>query len=67
MFAAGWTVNKPARISVLKTQAEPGDMILVYGRLYRMKDGVIQLAATSVRPIKTGDFTVESAMPESED
>ena len=57
-FRAGWIVDKPARISHLKTLAKPGDMIVVYGQLYRMEDGVVQLAATAVRPIKTADFKV---------
>ena len=60
-FVAGWTVDKPARIDYLRSLAKPGCMILVYGKPYRMADGVIQIAATSVRPIKSSDFqTVEA-------
>ncbi len=50
----GWTVDKPARISYLKTLAKPGYMIIVYGKPWRQGDGAIQLAATAVRPIKSG-------------
>ncbi|MDF7825036.1 hypothetical protein P4B35_13520 [Pontiellaceae bacterium B12227] len=55
-FRAGWTVDKPARISHLKTLAKPGYMIVIYGKPYRMEGGVIQLAATAVRPIKNTQF-----------
>jgi len=55
-FKAGWTVRKPASIAKLNTLAKPGYMILVYGKPYQMKNGVIQLSATAVRPIKTSEF-----------
>ncbi|MDZ8119788.1 hypothetical protein [Pontiella agarivorans] len=53
---AGWTVDKPARISYLKTLAKPGYMIVVYGRPWDLDDDTIQLAATAVRPIKKRDY-----------
>ena len=58
-FKAGWVVDKPARISYLKALAKPGYMIVIYGKPYRMENGVVQLAATAVRPIKAGEFRVE--------
>lgn len=57
-FLAGWTVDKPARISHLKTLATPGDMIVVYGKPYKVENGVIQIVATSVRPIKKSKYEV---------
>jgi hypothetical protein len=50
-FLAGWTVGKPTRIGYLKTLAQPGDLLLVYGRPYRMVGGIVQLSAEAVRPI----------------
>lgn len=55
---AGWVVDKPARISYLKTLAKPGYMILVYGKPWKRSGDEIQLAATAVRPIHPGDFEV---------
>ncbi len=57
-FVAGWEVQKPARISKLKTLAKPGYMILVYGTPYQMKGGVIQLKASAVRPVAPSDYSV---------
>lgn len=57
-FKAGWTVDKPARISYLKTLAKPGYMIIVYGKPWRRVEDTIQLAATAVRPIKAGDYEI---------
>lgn len=54
----GWTVDKPARISNLKTRAKPGYMIMVYGKPWRREGHEIQLAATAVRPIKESDFEI---------
>jgi hypothetical protein len=62
-FAAGWSVKMPTKISYLKTLAKPGDMIIVYGKPYRMKSGVIQIAATAVRPIPADEFQVLSPAP----
>jgi hypothetical protein len=62
-FRAGWVIDKPTRISVLKSQAKPGYMIIIYGKPFQMQNGVIQLAATAVRPIKTGKFEIN--LPES--
>ena len=58
LFRAGWVVDKPTRISYLKMLAAPGDMLIVYGKPYRMKDWVIQLSATAIRPVRAGDYSV---------
>ncbi|QBG47533.1 hypothetical protein EGM51_09065 [Verrucomicrobia bacterium S94] len=55
-FKAGWTVDKPTRISYLKTLAKPGYMILVYGKPWRRDDTAVLLAATAVRLVSTGDY-----------
>ena len=59
IFIVGWVVDKPTRISYLKSLAKPGDMLIAYGKPYRMTDGVVQLAATAVRPVSSGDYVVE--------
>lgn len=59
-FRAGWAVDKPARISNLKTLAKPGYMILIYGTPYRLEDGLVQLVATAVRPIKEDEFSISA-------
>ncbi|MDF7808504.1 hypothetical protein P4E94_13715 [Pontiellaceae bacterium B12219] len=63
VFRAGWVVDKPTRISVLQGRAQPGYMIVVYGKPFRVQDGIVQLAATAVRPIKTSKYKVDP--PES--
>ncbi len=60
-FVAGWTVPKPTSIAKLKTQAKSGYMILVYGKPYRMKDGIVQLSATALRLIPENDYEVLTA------
>jgi hypothetical protein len=62
MFRTGWEVDKPTRISYLKLLAAPGDMIIVYGKPYRMKEGVVQLAATALRPIKEERFSIRETV-----
>ncbi len=57
-FVAGQAVPKPAAISRLKTLAKLGDMVIVYGMPVRMRNGIIQLKATSIRPISADDFTI---------
>jgi hypothetical protein len=60
-FTVGWTVDKPARISHLKTLAKPGYMIIAYGTPFRVdEDGVVQLSATAIRPIKMKKFLIEN-------
>jgi hypothetical protein len=66
LFRAGWVVDKPTRISYLKMLAGPGDMLIVYGKPYRMKDWVIQLAATAIRPVRDSDFIVVEPVAEAE-
>ena len=61
-FVAGWYANKPTSIWRLRQLADVGDMIIVYGKPYRMRDGVIQLAATAIRPIKAEDFEVAEGL-----
>jgi hypothetical protein len=58
MFRTGWVVDKPTRISYLQMLAAPGDMLIVYGKPYRMKEGVVQLAATALRPIKQDHYAI---------
>jgi hypothetical protein len=58
-FRAGWVIDKPTRISVLQSRAQPGYMIIIYGKPFKMQNGVVQLAATAVRPIKTSKFSVD--------
>jgi hypothetical protein len=60
-FTAGWYANKPTRVSYLKLLAAPGDMLIVYGKPHQMKNGVVQLAATAIRPVKAGGFSVVEA------
>jgi len=67
VFMAGWVVQKPTRISFLKTLSRPGDMIIVYGTPYRMKKGIIQLSASAIRPISEKDYSIAVAEPASED
>lgn len=55
---AGWIVDKPARISFLKTLAKPGYMIVIYGKPWKRNGDEIQLAATAVRLIKSGDYSI---------
>ncbi len=57
-FMVGWSVRKPTSIGRLKAQAKPGYMLVAYGTPYRIIDGVIQLAATAVRPVSAGQFTI---------
>ena len=59
IFIVGWEVDKPTRISYLKSLAKPGDMLIAYGKPYRVTDGVVQLAATAVRPVSIHDYVVE--------
>lgn len=56
VFTAGWTVQKPTSIQHLRSLADEGDMLLVYGRIYRLQDDVVQVEATAVRPIKKDEF-----------
>jgi len=59
IFLAGWTVQKPTRISYLKTLSKPGDMLIVYGTPYRMTGGsLIQLKASAIRSIHEGNYRV---------
>ena len=69
LFLAGWTVNKPARIDYLRSRAKSGYMIVVHGKPYQTRAGVVQLSATAVRPVKTGDFELlnEAAAAEETD
>ena len=60
-FRTGWSVDKPARISFLKTLAKPGYMIVVYGKPWQRDGDTVQLVATSVRPISDGDFELVPA------
>ena len=39
-------------------------MLIAYGKPYQMKAGIIQLAATAVRPIRVKDFTIEVEAPD---
>lgn len=55
---AGWTVDKPSRISYLKSLAKPGCMIVVYGKPWQCAGDEIQLAASAVRPIRPGRFGI---------
>jgi len=57
-LTAGWTVDKPARISYLQTLAKPGYMIVIYGKPWKRIGDRIQLAATAVRPIKPGNYEI---------
>ncbi|WP_372808225.1 hypothetical protein [Pontiella sp.] len=64
-FTAGWYANKPTRVSYLQLLAAPGDMLIVYGKPHQMKNGVVQLAATAIRPVKVGGFAIHpSAKPQ---
>ncbi|VGO15519.1 hypothetical protein PDESU_04102 [Pontiella desulfatans] len=65
IFTAGWYASKPTRISYLKLLAAPGDMIIVYGKPFSMANGVIQLAATAIRPVKQGGFSFLEPIAES--
>jgi hypothetical protein len=65
-FVAGWTVDKPTSIAKLKAQAKPGYMILVYGKPYQMRGGVVQLSATALRLIKADDYEVLAIVAEDE-
>ena len=65
LFAAGWKVEKPTRISYLKSLAKEGDMLVAYGTPYRMRSGVIQLNTSSVRPISADDYSIVGAEPEA--
>jgi hypothetical protein len=62
-FVAGWVVPKPASINYLKALAGAGDMIVIYGKPYQVKDDVIQLAATALRIVDDGDFEVVQVLP----
>jgi hypothetical protein len=64
IFMAGWVVKKPTRISYLRTLAKPGDMLVVYGKPYGMKNNIIQLAATAIRPITDDDYSIVEEEPE---
>ncbi len=63
LFLAGWAVNKPARIDYLRSRAKPGYMIVVHGKPYQTRAGLVQLSATAVRPIKTSDFELLAEAP----
>lgn len=66
-FKAGWTVEKPARISYLRTLAKPGYMIVIYGKPWRRVHDTIQLAATAVRPIKESKFEFLPSIDDGKD
>ncbi len=57
-FVAGQSVDKPVSISRLEKLARPGDMLVAYGTPFRIRDGVIQLRTSSVRPIPKRAFSI---------
>jgi hypothetical protein len=66
-FVAGQSIDKPASISRLRSMAKPGYMLVVYGKPYRMVNGVIHLVATSVRPISVDEFRIIPSEKHSDD
>ncbi len=67
VFVAGWIVRKPTTIGKLKTEAKAGYMMLVYGKPYQMKEGVIQVSTSALRLIKTNDYEVMDVAVEEDE
>lgn len=60
LFATAWSIEKPTDIRRLKMQVKEGDMLLVYGKIYNMKKGVVRISPTFVHPIPAKHFQLDT-------
>jgi hypothetical protein len=59
-FMSGQSLTKSDNIEFLRATMLPGSMLIVYGKPLRVSEsGMIQLSASSIRPVLLSEFSVE--------